>query len=668
MALALLGVALPSLALTIGGPQAAIWIGKPLDLVVPLTLEASESSGNLCPEAEVVQGDTRIDDRRLTLSLEPGSSASASRLRLRSTMVIEEPVLHVTVRAGCHSRSVRHYVLLADVPPESATLPRMAAPTRGAAVGEASLRAALPGRGDGGRTGAGPAVAATRLAGPRRVRDVETAGLPQSRASSRRTAAVQAPSPAAAVARTVATGPRLQIDALESAPSREIGLQTSPSLALAGSEDPARRADAAAQWRALSASPDEARREAQRIQSLEATLAALREQTAQNERTLREMRSELAEARSSRYGNPLVYAMGLLLSLALIAIGLLWRLSRRTVAPAWWGDVPDSRQGERGAMSQPESDFGDFADHPATQPDALRPTAPDSRHAAPLVSTPHALDLAAAPATDAAAARPVNTEELFDVQQQSDFFLSLGQNDQAIAVLVEHIAANPDTSALAYLDLFKLYHALGRRDDYARLRSGFERAFNANVPAFDDFSLSGRGLEHYRGALGRIESQWPAASTLALIEELVFRKPGTPEEESFDLAAYQELLLLYAVAKEVIDPDRAPPASVTPLSFADTFSHEDLPTVAATLFDASARPMPPTDQIGAAPAEAHPASPKAPSVDRDLAAFDKTAFATIAAPLETAAPMPARDPYIVDFDLFDAATEAEITPRAIKRR
>ena len=51
-------------------------------------------------------------------------------------------------------------------------------------------------------------------------------------------------------------------------------------------------------------------------------IAALREQTAQNQRTLLEMRSELADARDSRYRNPLVYVLVALLALALLAIGL----------------------------------------------------------------------------------------------------------------------------------------------------------------------------------------------------------------------------------------------------------------------------------------------------------------------------------------------------------
>ena len=93
------------------------------------------------------------------------------------------------------------------------------------------------------------------------------------------------------------------------------------------------------------------------------------------------------------------------------------------------------------------------------------------------------------------------------------------------------------------------------------------------MPSFDNFNDGGNGLEHYRSTLSRITEHWPASETLLLIEELVFRKPGTDGNEAFDLAAYQELLLLYAVAKEVIDPDSAPPAPVTPLSYLDTATY-----------------------------------------------------------------------------------------------
>jgi len=50
----------------------------------------------------------------------------------------------------------------------------------------------------------------------------------------------------------------------------------------------------------------------------------------------------------------------------------------------------------------------------------------------------------------------------------------------------------------------------------------------------------------------------------------------------------------------------------------------------------------------------------------DLAEFDRTAYETIAAPMETPKAEPSIDPNVIDFELFDPSTEAEIAPRPAK--
>jgi hypothetical protein len=148
--------------------------------------------------------------------------------------------------------------------------------------------------------------------------------------------------------------------------------------------------------------------------------------------------------------------------------------------------------------------------------------------------------------------RIVNAEELFDVQQHADFFVSLGDFDKAIEVLRNHITDNVETSALAYLDLFDLYHGLGKKEDYALLRKDFNLTFNAQIPAFDDYKADTHGLEFYAAALSRIELLWPTPKVLDVIEESIFRKPDSGSD-AFSLAAYRELLLLHAIAKKIIE-------------------------------------------------------------------------------------------------------------------
>ena len=558
-----------------------------------MTLAEGEGGDSLCAEAEMVQGGVRVDDRRVTVSLEPTGRAGQTRIHIRSTMPVEEPVVQVTVRAGCQASSSRQFVLLADMPVELTAAPVLSGRSGASSSATTDIPVTRSNRRPQRATGDGNGSAATAASPPApraapRPRPAPSAErgdtqAPAARATPpvRRSAvATRAPVPAAPPAATAAAptvppagspsasgGARLQLDLLDPSAARNPALAAS-AAAMAGAPDPAVSAALAAASAAANA--EELQRANERMKALEATLAALREQSAQNQRLLMEVRSELAEARDSRYRNPLVYALCLLLLLALIGLFMLWRVARRTTGPAWWGDTTAKDDGP----SLPPTDVSlsaglasaavaQNATLPKTGPFGTALVAADPEDESPDTLPPLVED-------ESAPARYVNTEELFDVQQQSDFFLSLGQHDQAIAVLSEHIADNPETSALAYLDLLRIYHALDRRDDYARVGQEFERAFNASVPDFANFSEVGHGLEHYRSTLARIEAQWPRQGTLALIEELVFRKPGMRGDESFDLAAYRELLLLYSVAKEVIDPDSAPPTPVTPLSFLDT--------------------------------------------------------------------------------------------------
>lgn len=695
-------------------------------MVIPLALDAAEAGGSLCLGADVLQGDTPMLERRVTVSLESGNSPGNSSIRVRTTVPVDEPVVTITVRAGCDMKSTRSYVLLADVPSDVTPGVAIAGAGPSSEAVSTQRRAARPasrtvGGGSGGAASPdGSATPTARRAAARSSAERENTAQAAPQASApvapppRRAApivprAVPAARPTpAAPTRTdsVATGPRLQVEALEPEPARDSGLKTTAQLKPPPVEDPARRAAAAALWGVMNPAAEQAQRETQRNKELEASLAALREQTAQNQRALLELRSELAQARESQFRNPLVYALVAGLLLALIALLLLWRANRRAAASAWWRESVLQPEGEdksrrlrrhRGLLDEGESESDPDSEDEPPKKRTLGMTTFGATPFAPLAPDDGDETGAPPPAArplEGAAARPVNTEELFDVQQQSDFFLSLGQHDQAIDVLREHIAANPGTSALAYLDLLRIYHSLDRREDYAHLAEEFERAFNADVPPFDKYTDAGKGLEHYRSALARIESQWPAPSTLALIEELIFRKPGVHEDGAFDLTAYQELLLLYALAKEVIEPepDAVPPAAVAPAPFTDTHAAtataplwpdtvppdmHDGPTLPPSIYGSiddrlhHDTVMAPDAPVVPIPGEEREAPPRAvPPPELDLAEFDKTAYETMPTPIEPSRPpTPSSDPHIIDFDLFDPATEAEIAPKtkSIKR-
>jgi hypothetical protein len=358
--------------------------------------------------------------------------------------------------------------------------------------------------------------------------------------------------------------PRLQLEPvdLSLAIERDPALKLSLTLLSEPTTNEQERAAAAQLWKALNASPEDILRDAQKLSVLEAEAKGLREQEARNKAAMQAMESEVEK---SRYMTWLAYLLGALLAASLA--GLFWLSRRRAGAAAgqgperkdWWA-VGASAGAAKGAaasakpVSPPKAseldlDLGDESD--MMELHASRGLG-DSE-SAPL--SPN--DRRDFPGSQIGVSRSVATEELFDVQQQSDFFVSLGEFDQAIGVLRTHIAESQEPGALAYLDLFKLYHKVGRRDDYEKLRAEFNHQFNAGAPPFEQYSDESRGLESYETAFGRIQALWPQARVLDVIENSIFRDGSDPEAEVFDLEAYREMLLLHSIAKEVIQRDGA---------------------------------------------------------------------------------------------------------------
>jgi hypothetical protein len=95
------------------------------------------------------------------------------------------------------------------------------------------------------------------------------------------------------------------------------------------------------------------------------------------------------------------------------------------------------------------------------------------------------------------------------------------------------------------------------------------QSFNAQVPEFASFHRTGRMLYHYTDALADIEAEWTSPSVLQLLEKLLFRQNGVGSVEPFDLAAYDDLLLLLSIAQTTPASARGEPAPrkrTTPLA------------------------------------------------------------------------------------------------------
>lgn len=560
----LMGAAASSLAVSLGRMRGATLVGQPLDVTLSAQLDSTENLSSVCVAVDVFFGDTQVSPAKVRTATSAGAAAGEALIRIRTNSLVDEPVVTLYAREGCLQKNSRKYVLLAELPGDNAgpvlsTLPQVVA---GAAAAQQP-----------GTAGASAEQAASASGG-------KTAKAKQEAPSSgghaaARTGAVMASSLAAPPVRMAGkpaparqSRSRLQLDPVDLAAERDPVLRSSPELLTPPSTDAQQRTVAAALWQALNAQPQDMLRDSQRLKALESDVAGMLAQSRKTEQAVTEMRGQLEQARQERYSNWLVYVLCGGLLLVLLAAGFLWRRNRQHTLGLghgpWWNkeaddgpqDRPDSFLADVGSTSR---FFGIVPVHggPPAKPvidldlDTLHfettRKLPVSRPA-PSGDRPEFL-----PSLGGLSGMPriVNAEELFDVQQQADFFLSLGHTDKAVDVLRMHIADNVETSALVYLDLFDLYHSLGRRDDYDALRKDFHRMFNAQVPAFDDYAIDTHGLEFYVAALTRIESLWPTPKVLDVLEESIFRKPDS-RSEVFSLAAYRELLLLHSIAKKLI--------------------------------------------------------------------------------------------------------------------
>jgi pilus assembly protein FimV len=569
-----------SYAVSLGPVRGTALVGRTLDLSIVARLDPSDDVAALCTEAELSYSDTRIDSGKINIRTSPTGEPGQALIRVTSSAIVDEPVVSLNLRAGCSAKNSRRYVLLADLPMQAAERPLPAVP--------ASPVPVLPSVPSGSTRGSSAGAESNASAASREPRDTSSAPPPAVRAPRRprppasaaettqgRNTVTSRPAGGGALAQSLRLGdstqrkpgaPRLRLDSAELPAESTPNLKSFSELQSLPSETNPRRSEFAALWRALNLRPDEVARDAQRLDELQAQTRSLRDVNTKSQTELGLARDQLKKAEVERYANPLVYALLALLAALLLGAGYFYyRFKNTRRGTAWW-DQRDAEpaQPERGAKRvEPKALESRFP--VATRLVVAAPAQPSApRLEENSVPGFRAGDSTFSPSGIAASARGVNVNELFDIAQQADFFVSLGQHDHAIEVLANHIRENVQTSPLAYLDLFKLYHDMDRQKDYDELRIDFNRIFNAEVPPFEGFRQRGEGLDAYEGAISRIQSLWNTPRVLDVIEESLFRKPGQPSE-AFGLEAYRELLLLYAIANDLIDSPREPDFDPTDL-------------------------------------------------------------------------------------------------------
>jgi hypothetical protein len=550
-------------------------LGQTLDFSVPVTLAPGEQLAPGCMTAEVLLGDRRLPPTQWLLQLE-ALNAESARVRLVTTVPVDEPVVSVQVTLQCGNTVSRRYVLLIDPPASQPGWSVDPAPAAAPVATVAPLAAAAP------PAPMPPAVSLAPRAGPGETGAVAAPGAGGLRLAPNGTAAGGARTPArpqvdapqTADAAVAAVRPRRQPPAAERQPRLRLDAPApTPAAGAAVAQDAVAAAQAASAASAAAAAAD-------RMMALERTVEQLRTDARQHNEQVARLREALAHTEEpSHIAQWLALAAVLLLGLS---AWLMVRLAalRRLQAAAWHvGEDPLKRPAAE-ALEAVSSD-----DTPLTLPATAAMTMPppdealvdlEVRHAASPLA-PEGYDWgpptlaadrlprpggaqAAAQSSGVDGAGDVSIDELLDLEQQAEFFIALDQDDAAIDLLVEHLRHTGGGSPLPYLKLLEIHRRRGDHNDYERIRLRFNQRFNAFAPEWELDLHGGRSLQDYPGVLPRLSGVWSQPlEAMAELESLMFRKASS---ELFDLPAYREVLFLYAVARDLLDRESAGSGSV----------------------------------------------------------------------------------------------------------
>jgi pilus assembly protein FimV len=638
VAAALLLGASCSQALTLGRVRGAALLGQPLDLSVLVQYAFDEELAPTCFQAEVQYGDTPLESSRIGLTLQPGTQPHSQWVRVSSNAQVDEALVRLTLRTLCNPMASRQYTVLADVVSELAAgsavrttlLPDA---SRGLASAKVVSNAATSGQ--AGASGAVATPSAARKPGaPHSARGVQ---------------------PAAS-----ATAAKL---ADQSGPVGQVA-KAGSTLHAATLDELKRRVDDIAKWQADSSAVEALLKSQAQTQALEADIRGLQLITAKNQQNLQLVAAALESSSAPHYGMAWVYGLGAVLLGCLAALAMVakrLRSSGFSASPWWSGDAPrhaaeanglTARASGSGALGARPAMAADLAPAPGSVRESSHGSLPapigerygdTSAATVAMEFTAPAALAQPAPALAERSARPdfavstpgniksINTKEMLDVRQQAEFFMALGQHDEAVRLLESSIHGSAECNPLVFLDLLKILHTLSRRPDFERYREEFNAQFTGRIPPYANFLSEGNGLDAYEDICHQIVVLWPTEYTIDYIEQCLVRLPEDDPEQGIDLEAFKDLLLLYGVLRRL---DQSYDSNLAPFS---TSRAEPLSNERASAAMTAPLPIMPA----ALTARADP--PVAVAMDLDLNLDD----------LEDNALTPSQQDNLIDFDMSE---------------
>jgi hypothetical protein len=559
-------------------------LGQPLSFTVPVRVDPGERFGEDCVHPLVFFGDAQLPPNQVLTSVERGASDTEWRVRIATTGPVNEPVVDVSLEAGCSRPFARKFTVFADPPSVPWTSQLAQAEATPAEPPVAASRA--PSAGSPHGTAATPEISRATVgrgpAGPRPVirkgPTVALANAVAARAAAPRRRSGAAVSAAAPNGGAPAPTPRLQ--AVESAARLELSAGFGGPRLRMDIDDPViPPADATA----AAALTQQVEGDTQQLENLQRNIAGLRVESRTGHAQTARLRAALEDSESRSQWLPwLAGLFGLTLAAALV---LAWRLRQqsRLAHRSWYEEsellAASATPAPKPAPAAPATPVSLAPAAPAALPEAaaflraepvevvastplgaaesggavvqdMTRTAPVDVAAvaqAKAMASIAPLPLAVAPVAE----HEVSVEELLDIEQQADFFVALGQEDAAIDLLTAHIRSTGVHSPLPYAKLLELHRRLDDGEAYERVRERFERRFGVVAPDWATGPTAGLALDGYPEAITRLQIVWKApADAMVLLESLLFKRD--PADPMLDLPAYRDVVLLYSVARDMV--------------------------------------------------------------------------------------------------------------------
>ena len=281
-------------ALSLGDVHGSVVLGRPLDVVFEVQPDPGTTLDPACLTATATAGDTRIDSSRMQVSVLPAAAGRGPAVRVRSRVLVNEPILTLQLSAGCSATVSRTYHLFADPPATvaAAALPVLPAERRPAAepvaASDAALRADTPATSPRRAQAAPPRMAAApraRIAPPVKNRNAPLQRRPAKPAER----AIKAPTS------------RLVVEPLEDQLLLPPVLRLSSDLQALPSQAPSlERAQAAEYWKALNIPVGDGAEQAERATAVSAQAAAARVATAQAQAAVSALQQRLERLEAER--------------------------------------------------------------------------------------------------------------------------------------------------------------------------------------------------------------------------------------------------------------------------------------------------------------------------------------------------------------------------------